>query len=175
MKNKGTIILIVVFVILTGYLLTIGAKEDVFPVGSKLPEISYLNENQELINVKTNNSKLFLMYFGSECSFCNYELELIDKNLDLFENIRFLFLTSEKDYFKKEHKNQFKNLNKETRVAFGKVDKNKFTEKFGKSAKPSIFIFDKNGILKAKQTGETKLKKLIELIKRSDDPELRAN
>lgn len=173
--NKSTFLLVAVFAVLTVYLISTGAKEEVLPIGSKLPELEYKTREGEKEKIKQIDKPLVLVYFSSDCPHCTYELELIDKNIDSLQQADFLLITTEKGYFEKEHISNYANPEKDKSLKFGTADKKEFDLMFGINPKPTLFFFSRDGILTDKVKGEVKLKKLQELINKSEAPELRAD
>lgn len=104
-----------------------------------------------------------LLFFNSECDHCQNEAVQIKKNLHLFTKARITFISTEpletiKNFAKKYELNKIEN------IRFGHTESNQITKEFGVVSFPTIFIYDKKGILVKQYKGETKIEAITKFI-----------
>jgi len=112
-----------------------------------------------------------MIWFHPECRNCKYQLDVINNNIRHLYTARFLFITPEKNFFRKKISKTWPELAKSSNTLFGIIDKSRFIKEFGPVATPSLLLFNHTGILKEKIYGEVKLEKILDLIKNISVPE----
>jgi len=112
-----------------------------------------------------------LIWFHPECFNCRYQLDVINDNIRRLDSARFLFITPEKDFFKKKFSSAWPELVKSSNALFGIIEKSRFIDEFGPVVTPSLLFFNQRGILKEKLYGEVKVEKIVYLIKNNSVPE----
>ena len=58
--------------------------------------------NGQMILQPDSSSTTMIVYFNSNCKYCQYELKLFEDSLSMFNNTRIILLTTEEDFFTKE-------------------------------------------------------------------------
>jgi hypothetical protein len=125
---------------------------------------------QENISFDTHHSTV-IVWFHPECDHCRYQLDVINNNIRRLRTARFLFITAEKDFFRKKFNFAWPDLVESPYVLFGIIDKSKFIDEFGPVITPSLLFFNRSGELKEKLYGEVKVDKIIQLINKHPVPE----
>lgn len=167
MRKKITAILfIVLFILSIIWLVIIGTKPEALPVGSKHPQISYKTING-YDTLKTNNqNKMLVIYFSKDCSHCEYELSILNENIERLEETTAYLFTTDKNYLNSEEIKMNENLLLSNQIIYGIVNEENFKKLFGSLITPSLFFFNKEGLLTAKIKGETKIERIIEELKK---------
>ncbi|MFA3782330.1 redoxin domain-containing protein [Melioribacteraceae bacterium 4301-Me] len=169
-KELTAVLFIVIFITATIWVIVEGSKAEILPVGSKLPEIK-LKTFYGLNTLKSNGyNKIIVIYFSKECSHCKYELDLLNKNINMLTNTEVYFITADKDYLDSEQIKEYKSLLQNKNVIFGVINKEEYNKNFGSNATPTLYFFNQKGILTSKIIGETKFERIIEELKKSDSP-----
>lgn len=145
---------------------TFGTTSEILPVGSNLPNIKYTDfVDTSLISVK--DKPIVIMYFKPNCSYCGYELEAMNKNLDDTSLADLYFITADKSYVRNKVYKKWKNLFSNSSVNFGFVESEEYKQKFGITATPAFYFFNSDGKLTNKIVGELKFEKILEGIEKS--------
>ena len=139
-------------------------RKKILQVGENLPALKYLTRNGQQILSPDSSRVLVLMYFNRKCGHCLYQLELFDKNIGIFRDQRFIFLTSEAEFFSAGLEKQWSMLSSRENCSFGMVTGNEFLRAFGTSSTPAIFIFDDRGLLLARYNSVIKLDKIKQVL-----------
>lgn len=117
------------------------------------------------------NYSTIIVWFHPNCDHCRYQLDIINRNINRMQDVRFIFITGEKDFFEKNHSIDWPELVESSHSLFGIIDKSKFIDEFGPVITPSLLFFDYSGELKEKLYGEVKVDKIIQLINKHPLPE----
>ena len=123
----------------------------------KINSIDILFENLGLQGITIEESTM-VVYFNSECEHCQWEIEKLSSNLDLFVNTQLIFVSSEPesqaiDYLSKYNLEfAYVNTNSENII-------NTFT-----GGVPQIFIYE-NEQLKKHFVGESEAVLIVEFLK----------
>jgi hypothetical protein len=112
-----------------------------------------------------------IIWLHPGCGHCQYQLNVIDKNIHRFGNVRFFLLSGDREYLNKNYCISWPNLVKSRNVFFGFVDESKFIKEFGSMVTPSLLIFNRFGYLEKKIQGETHLNKILKIIENLKVPE----
>lgn len=164
------------FLSLTGFLIYSALQPERFPIGSALPRLEYQTANGTETLKTDSLQNTMVVYFHSECKYCQYELNVFNESLHKFLNTRIILLTPVANFFTESKMDSWPGLMNSSKVVWGIVNKKEFRETFGGKGFPSTYIFDTEGILKAKIFGEAKLEKLLsKLRKNPGGPERRVS
>ena len=112
-----------------------------------------------------------IIWFHPNCENCQYQLNIINGNIERLSGARFFFITTDTNLFKNKYDSVWPDLAKSSYVSFGIIDKLKFIDEFGPVVTPSLLLFNRMGILKEKLYGEVKVDKILHLIKNISVPE----
>jgi len=163
-KRILAIIFVILFITSILWLIIEGSKAEVLPIGSNLPAIDFLTQNGRKSFTETDN-KTLIIFFSKECPHCKYELEIIDRNIVRLKDIKIYLLTADINYLISDEIKNYNNLLNSNNVAFGIVNKDEFSVKFGSSALPSLYFFNTERKLTAKIKGETKFERICSELK----------
>lgn len=139
--------------------------------GSILPLLIYEGKTGMNKIERENNKTTVIVWFHPNCGHCLYQLNVFNDNINAFNETRLFFLTESRIFPQKKHLGKWQNLTSAVNVKFGITSRDVFCDLFGPVVNPSIFIFDKAGVLISKIYGEVKLEKLLELINHNIVPE----
>ncbi len=117
-------------------------------------------------NLKSNLSTIFI-YFNSECDFCHYEAESISQNLNSFENVQFIFVSSEQTGAIKKFANLYKFDNQENIIFLGDK-KGDFATIFNANYIPYILIYNQNNKLIKKHKGQLNANGMLRVLHQND-------
>ena len=112
-----------------------------------------------------------IIWFQPGCGHCQYQLNVIDKNIQRFGNIRLFLLSGDRELLNKKHRIFWPNLVGAGNVFFGIVDETKFKNEFGPLMTPSLLVFNRFGHLENKIQGEVRLETILKIIKNLKVPE----
>lgn len=113
---------------------------------------------------------IVIIYFHPECELCQYEAQEIIQNAEAFKDYQLIFITPDDSiprigqFCQEYHLWELENLE----VLLDR--NNKFKETFGKAILPSIYIYNKQGILAKTYLGETKPGAIIATLKEQSVP-----
>jgi hypothetical protein len=125
------------------------------------------NENFNADSTRTT----VIVWFHPECEYCRYQLNVINSNIGRFPSARFLFITGEREFFKKKFSMEWPYLVQSPNALFGIIDRSRFISEFGPVINPSLLFFNHRGILKEKLLGEVKFEKIVQMINKHPVPE----
>ena len=104
-----------------------------------------------------------ILYFNSKCEFCNFDIQNILKNNNLFKRSQILLVSSEDiNTIKKSY-----DVSDYSNISLYYCDKDTFYKLFKTDRTPSIYIYNKKKFLIKKFIGETKIQ-LIDSILNSN-------
>jgi len=117
-------------------------------------------------NLKPNISTIFI-YYNSECDFCHHEAESISRNLNEFENVQFIFVSTENidtiKQFSEKHK-----LDNQAIITFLYDSDYQFTTQFNAQSIPYVLIYNKNKKLIKKHNGQLNANGILRVLKQND-------
>lgn len=103
-----------------------------------------------------------IFYFNSDCEHCQYEAKEINKNIALFKNTKIVMVSfntiKEIKGFAKEYGLNYPNL------TFLQDPKYQFSNWFGKSSIPAVFIYNAQHKLVKEFHGETKIEAITKYL-----------
>ena len=102
-----------------------------------------------------------IIWFHPECENCQYQLKIIDGNIERLAEARFFFITADTNFFINKYASKWPDLVQSKHVFFGIIKKSRFIDEFGPVVTPSLLIFNRMGVLKEKLYGEVKLEKIL--------------
>lgn len=157
-------IFIILILSLLFWLLFLGARDEILPVNSALPNIEFstLNNVQKL---KKQGEPLIIVYFSTSCEHCRYQLGAFDEHLSELSGTDLYLFTSESSFFSDSLAMHWQNLWKEKNATFGIVEAENFKNTFGSTLTPSLFFFNAQGKLKKKIHGELKPQRILDITK----------
>ena len=106
-SRKRILIVILIFIVLSlvgwmvySSIMTIKAKEEMTSRISEVPEFQFLSMDSSFVSVKSNfdDSPLVILYFNTECEYCQSEVLDIVENKDELENINLLHILIHVDH-----------------------------------------------------------------------------
>jgi thioredoxin-related protein len=165
-KSIITIVLIILFSVLLflGYLIIdrltfkrkIEAKLEALPA-SKLFDLD------SLVYTINSSSSVCLIYFDSNCEYCQYELMEIKKNISLFTHSQIVFISSQ-DISSIKKASEDYGLTEISNIDFVKINSVDVFDTFGSASLPHIFIYDSNQKLIKEFKGETKVEAILKYL-----------
>ncbi|NLP11833.1 hypothetical protein GX408_15645 [bacterium] len=143
-----------------GLLLIRALQPAVLPIGSRLKPVSCRTcTGADTLRPSAAGQTLVLL-FSVHCPHCLYELDQLDRHLFSLPYDRFYLLTMDNRFDLCNGTSRWLNLSAGDRVTWAVMDKSVFHSHFGRSVKPTLFVFDGRGILRKKWSGEIKMEKL---------------
>ena len=129
------------------------------------------NDSLTSNNIYNLNKVVIIIYYHSDCEYCIQQIENIEKRLTEFNNIFLVFVSDEPqkniNLFIENHK-----ILNNKNIAICSCDYIKMYEWFGDLSAPTIFIYNKNGILQKKYNGITRVDDILTIAK--NEPKQRA-
>ena len=111
--------------------------------------------------VRPESGTSILLLFHPDCDHCLYQLDLFDRRIRHFKDKNLIFLTADSDFDLTSIPKTWPNL---VGCLWGKVNQDTLRDRFGPSSLPAFFVFDENGHLTQKQSGEMKFSKILTLF-----------
>ena len=171
MKKILKTIIPILFISVLGYFgyqicIKIQHKKTVAENIKTLPKFEYHNIKGGIFsnaNLKKDTPTL-LIYFNSECEFCNEEAQMIHANIALFAGFQLIFVSFEKSSLIKAFATKHQ-LNAYDNVTFLSDTKASFATTFDVKSLPCLVLYDKNQKLIEKIKGQTKAETLLKKLK----------
>lgn len=107
--------------------------------------------------------RTILIYYDSECDYCQNEIKEISTNMDFFKNLDVVFMSSELISAIKFFKEKSRQLHSDN-IRFTKINREEADKTFGSLVVPQIFIYGTDGNLIKKFGGETKIGALLQYL-----------
>lgn len=126
------------------------------PVGSDRPALT-LEDDDTTKSLTELKDPVTVIFFHSQCTYCRHEFDALERGLETFPGRRFVLVTGEDTLPGALIRNRWPGLAESERVVWAVVDVDTFKDRFGTLATPAIFVFDREGVLRKKFVGETKL------------------
>ena len=168
MKQKKTILarifaglFLLAFLTRTGLLIYGALQSEILPLGAPMPAMAFQTESDERILQPDSTRMTLVMYFHTNCKYCRAQLRTFDKNIAALENARMILLTHENDFFERKRMRAWPRLAQAANITWGIANKDALHEHFAPRVTPTMYIFDKTGLLCTKIRGETKLEKVL--------------
>lgn len=162
MKKSIKIIIILLTLMVLGYLgykviTKMQYKNEVANTLQTIPNFSFKTlQNIDFTNadLKLNKPTIFI-YFNSECGFCQHEAQSISENIEQFNNIQLLFVSTEDIETIKTFAKTYNLLN-EPQITFLNDNTRTFSGRFDANTIPYILIYNKTQALVKKHKGQLK-------------------
>lgn len=129
--------------------------------GAKVPDFE-VNNGFSKKNLRPNTPSVFIA-FHPECEHCQYEAQTIYERYEELKDVDIVFFTYAGDSTASAFKQQY-NLDKLENVHLIADTKNSMLQAFGVKTIPSIFIYNKEGILTKHYKGETKIEAILKAV-----------
>ncbi|MFT7036222.1 MAG: thioredoxin-related protein [Parvicella sp.] len=111
-----------------------------------------------------NDAPLILVYFNSECDYCQSEARDLKENIQGLKNTELLMVSAETSESIKQFKVDFQ-LDVDN-IHFARVDAGDIFDTFGSVSVPALFVYDKEGKLVKMFKGKTKISVVLEVLNR---------
>lgn len=161
----GTFLML--FLTLIGGLFYNALKLNRLSLGRVLPDIVFRTTTGFNERLQVDSTRMTLVvYFHSDCEPCLTQLNLFNEAADVFNDVRILLLTDEKDFFATPKMHKWPNLMTARKFIWGIDETEQIVERFGARVTPTFYIFDKVGMLKTRIVGEASLEKLLKELKK---------
>jgi peroxiredoxin len=93
----------------------------------------------------SHTDQLVLIFFDPSCRYCQEEASMIGKNLELFKNTSFYFISMQDKHLIKNFRETFgKQLKNKSNVHFLHDSRYEFMGKFNPVEYPSVFVYSPN-------------------------------
>lgn len=143
-----------------GLLLIRALQPPVLPIGSSLTPVGCRTcTGVDTLRPSASGQTLVLL-FSVHCPHCLYELDQLDRHVHKLPYDHFYLLTTDNQFDLCNGTSRWLNLSVSDRVTWAVMEKSVFLSHFGRSVKPTLFLFDGRGILRKKWSGEIKMEKL---------------
>jgi len=158
--------LVFIFIILSllFWLLFIGARDEILPIDTELPNIEF-SAIHGVKKLKKQGKPLIIVFFSTTCEHCRYQLEVFDEYLSELSGTDIYLFTSETNLYSNSSVSKWQNLLNASNVTFGIVDVENFKNTFGSILTPTLFFFTDQGKLREKIRGELKPQRIFEITK----------
>lgn len=116
-----------------------------------------------LVYTINSSSSVCIVYFDSNCEYCQYELKEIKNNISLFTHSQIVFISSQ-DIASIKKASEDYGLAKIFNIDFVKINSIDVFDTFGSASLPHIFIYDSNQKLVKEFKGETKVEAILKYL-----------
>ena len=117
----------------------------------------YWNKEQNTLQIKPT----LVIYFNSECDFCNHEAEMVQQNIEELKAIQVVFISYEPIEKIKQFATKFKLIN-QANIYFLSDSKITFATTFDVKSMPCLVLYDKDNNLIEKIKGQVKIETVLE-------------
>jgi peroxiredoxin len=140
-------------------------KKEVAAHIQQLPNFAFPTINGEIYTQDNipKNKPIIIVYYNSECDFCNEEAQMIKENIHQLAHTTILFISFETKEKIKTFATQHQLLDYDN-ITFLHDSKITFATTFDIKGMPCIVLYDKNRNLIEKLNGQTKAAKIIEKL-----------
>lgn len=134
-----------------------------------IPKFEFLTlDNKPFLNINLKKSQnTIFVYFNSECDYCQHEAESISQNLNKFNNVQFVFISTENIEIIKKFSEKY-NLNNQLNITFLHDSNFNFTRQFNANSIPFILIYNKNKELIKKHKGQLNANGILRALNQND-------
>lgn len=135
--------------------------------GTDLDITTMVNLDSTQINPDQINAKkpTMLVIFSATCGACEYEMELLNDNINEFKHLNVILLSSERISKIKKFIANYPQL-QQNRVIFAKTTPEMLAKVFPFASYPTIVFYDKSKDFKKYNRGSITLKSLLEIIEK---------
>lgn len=127
------------------------------------PPDAKLFDLDSLVYTINPSSSVCIIYFDSNCEYCQYELKEIKKNIPLFTHSQIVFISSQNIASIKKVSEDY-GLAKISNIDFVKINAIDVFDTFGSASLPHIFIYDINQKFVKEFKGETKVEAILKYL-----------
>jgi peroxiredoxin len=151
-----------------GYLITtrVMDKKQVSEQIKKLPAFEFhsVADNTPVSNkdLKANTPVTFI-FFSTQCDYCHYEVREIKKHIEKFRDYQIFMVCSDTQEQIADFVKVY-DLDKYDQIKVLKDPESKFSNYFGASVVPSIYIYNRNSELVKNYRGEVKIEAILDAI-----------
>lgn len=170
--KKKTILLTVLFVVggllaFLGYSLISKVKEKntIARRLQTIPDFELLALDKSRFSnssLKSNKATIFI-YFNTQCDFCQHEALSVSDNLEIFNDVEFLFVSTEPIGTITRFAEQY-NLNNKPNITFLHDSTHLFSERFDANSIPYLLIYDDAHQLIKKHKGQLNAQGILNVI-----------
>ena len=139
----------------------IGAKKITQSKIQELPQVKLYSIDSSLYVAPS--SSLAIIFFNSDCEYCQYEIYEVSKKQELFLNKEVIFVSSENISVIQKISEKF-NLTHSSNIHFVKINAEDVFNTFGSLYIPHIFIYGKDRKLIKEFKGETKIEAILKYL-----------
>ena len=131
---------------------------------SILPQICLNSINNEYFCLNDLlNKPILVIYFGTECSYCEKEAVLLLSNLDKLKDCNIVMISSDTESAVNSFAVKFE-IKEVEEIRIASDTTMTFYDNFSHINIPSIFIYDKSGNLRQRFFGETSIEDILNQI-----------
>jgi peroxiredoxin len=130
---------------------------------TKLPPLEIQLNDGSKVSVKDLPGKVALIMFFPDCDHCQREAAQIQKNITGFKDYTLYFISSA-PFEDINHFASTYQLNNYKNVVFARAEAKNVIETFGPIETPSIYLYDKNGVLIETFAGEIAIEVVLKYI-----------
>jgi hypothetical protein len=139
-------------------------RTEIPQIGTLMPKVIY-HDRQNIDVLKADTTRFLMVVLAKmSCEHCLYELDVIDKNMHTFKDVKVIILITDKMVHTEDATNRWPKLRSSNNVTFGSIDWNEARTGFGKINFPSFLFYDSDGVLKNIITGETNFARLQDVM-----------
>lgn len=157
-------ILVVAILAFLGYKVVskISYKNEVAANMEELPQFSYKGTQGSTFTKEDlkNGKPTVIIYFNSECEYCQHESQDIEQNIKKLKQVQLLFVSTENMETIQNFARTYK-LNIYDNIHFLSDSQNTFANTFDAHTIPFILIYDKDKKLVKKIKGQTKVSTIL--------------
>lgn len=141
-------------------------KRRIIRARENLPDAVFTSLLEEQVNLHDfgNLKPIVIIYFHPECEHCRYEAAEIGQHAGDFEKCQLIMVTPDDSLPRIEAFCEQYQLGEVDNIEILTDKHNRFREVFGKTAIPSVFIYNSGGKLVRVFSGETKTEAIINSI-----------
>lgn len=151
-----------IYLVISGYI----KKKETADRIKTLPSAGFVSLEGDSVNLHDfdNKKPLVIIYFHPECEHCRYEAAEIGQHADDFEKCQLVMVTPDDSLQRIEAFCEQAQLWEVDNIEILTDERNCFYEVFGKTAIPSVFIYNTEHKLVRYFRGETKTEAIINSI-----------
>ncbi|MCK5538213.1 MAG: redoxin domain-containing protein [Bacteroidales bacterium] len=131
---------------------------------SKLPNFTFYQIENDTVpfypSDLNENQKLVVVFFHTNCDYCQNELEMISLNLDEFDDVQFLFVSEQRSYAIKGYLQAISLYGREN-VFVARSNNFEFIKKFGHKPIPTTYIYTEKRMLRKRRIGQQTIENLV--------------
>lgn len=110
------------------------------------------------------NQAAVLFFFHPDCEHCQSEARQIQENVEELKAVKLIWISYENLDRLREFDEEYKLTGSFPQLVMAKIEPVVANEKFGLRTFPTVFIYDAEGNLAKKYTGETKIEAILKYL-----------